>query len=133
MKGVYVLLISINRDISVQIGSLGILNFERGSYAYVGSAQNNLEKRIARHLRKVKKKFWHIDYLLNDTRVVVQRVFTREIGKPEECELADRLCRKGSPVLGFGCSDCKCKSHLFKIRNYEFLKGRMRETMVESF
>ena len=133
MKGIYVLLISISRDISIRIGALGLVSFEKGLYAYVGSAQNNLEKRIARHVGKVKKKFWHIDYLLSDTRVTIQKVLTQEVGKPGECKLADRLCRKGFPVPGFGCSDCKCKSHLFKIRNYEFLKGGMRETVVGSF
>lgn len=132
MKGIYVLIISVSRDINVQIGALGLLRFEKGLYAYVGSAQNNLEKRVARHLGKVKTKFWHIDYLLGDGRVTVQRVLTRESRKPEECELADQLCREGSPVLGFGCSDCKCKSHLFKIKGYEFLKERMHETVVES-
>ena len=133
MKGIYVLVISVERDFQVNVGALGILRFEKGSYAYVGSAQNCLEKRVRRHLGKDKKKFWHIGYLLSDTRVTIQKVLTQEVGKLGECKLADRLCRKGFPVPGFGCSDCKCKSHLFKIRSYEFLKKRMRETVVESF
>jgi adenylylsulfate kinase len=128
MKGIYVLIISIRRDITVKIGALGPMTFQKGSYAYVGSAQNNLEERIARHLGKAQKKFWHIDYLLSNTKAVVQRVFTKEAGKPEECELAERIHRKGCPIPDFGCSDCKCESHLFKIERYEFLREDMKET-----
>ena len=65
MKGVYVLLVSVCRQIIVDIGKLGAVTFRKGFYAYVGSDQNNLEKRIARHLRRNKRIFWHIDYLLD--------------------------------------------------------------------
>ena len=64
MKGIYILLISIAGRISVSVGALGDKSFQKGLYVYVGSAQNNLEKRVKRHLRKVKRRFWHIDYLL---------------------------------------------------------------------
>jgi Uri superfamily endonuclease len=46
MKGVYVLIISVDENIRVKVRSLSTVNFESGIYAYVGSAQNNLEKRI---------------------------------------------------------------------------------------
>jgi Uri superfamily endonuclease len=62
-KGIYILVVSVSKDINVNVGALGSVNFEKDLYAYVGSAQNNLEKRIERHLRKTKQKFWHIDYL----------------------------------------------------------------------
>ena len=77
-KGIYVLIILVNKNISVNVGALGSVNFERGLYAYVGSAQNNLEKRIERHLRKAKRKFWHIDYLLENSRVKVLKVFCKK-------------------------------------------------------
>ena len=132
MKGIYVLIISVRRNTRLEIGAMGIVAFERGIYAYVGSAQNNMEKRLARHLKSVKKKFWHIDYLLTSPAVAVRRIFTCEAAKTEECRLADLLRKRGSAVTGFGSSDCKCKSHLFKIRNYEFLKEYMQETVVRS-
>ena len=132
MKGVYVLIISVSRNVSARVGAQGVMNFEKGTYAYVGSAQNNLEKRIARHLGRVKKKFWHIDYLLDSPRVTIRKVLREEAMKTEECRVADLLCREGSPILSFGCSDCKCESHLVKVKSYEFLKERMQETVVRS-
>ena len=132
MKGVYVLIIFVGRNVSARVGAQGVMKFERGTYAYVGSAQNNLEKRIARHLRRVKKKFWHIDHLLDSPRVTIHTILTKEAVKTEECRIADLLCREGSPILSFGCSDCKCKSHLFKIKSYEFLKESMQETVMGS-
>jgi Uri superfamily endonuclease len=132
MKGVYVLIISVNKNVSVRVGAQGVMKFEKGTYAYVGSAQNNLEKRIARHLGRVKKKFWHIDYLLDSPEVTIRKVLTKEVMKTEECRIADLLCRKGSPILSFGCSDCKCESHLVKVKSYEFLKERMQETVMGS-
>ena len=116
MKGVYVLVISVSKDIRVSVGALGSVNFEKGLYAYVGSAQNNLEKRIKRHLRKVKRKFWHIDYLLENEFVGVVKVLYKEAEKSEECKIASRLGENSIPVENFGCSDCGCISHLFRLK-----------------
>lgn len=116
MKGIYVLLIGINKDMQRRIGSLGEVYFSRGIYAYVGSAQNNLEKRIARHTAKRKKKFWHIDYLLDSASARILKVFYKEAGKEEECRTAKKLSEKGRAISGFGASDCNCKSHLFQIK-----------------
>jgi Uri superfamily endonuclease len=127
MRGVYVLIISIGKDITVNVGALGKVNFEKGLYAYVGSAQNNLEKRLKRHFRKVKRKFWHIDYLLENKSVNIVRIFCKEAEKPEECRIARILSEKGFPVKLFGCSDCHCVSHLFRIDDYGFLRDFMGE------
>lgn len=68
-----------------------------------------MSKRILRHLRKKKKKFWHIDYLLQYAEV--KKVWTSDL--PEE-KIAEFLSGKMEiPVLGFGSSDVKSKSHLF--------------------
>ena len=115
MKGIYVLLISIDKDISIRVGSLGCKNFRKGLYVYVGSAQTNLEKRVKRHLKKTKQKFWHIDYLLSNRHTKIVRVFCKEVGKIEECRVADRLCKVAKPISSFGSSDCGCKAHLFEI------------------
>ena len=118
MKGVYVLVISVGKSIRVRVGALGNVLFDKGLYAYVGSAQNGLEKRVERHLRKAKKKFWHIDYLLDDDAVRVVKVFCKEAGKSEECRIARRLAERGVAVRKFGCSDCGCVSHLFMLKDY---------------
>jgi len=128
-KGIYVLVISVSKDISTNVGALGAVNFEKGLYAYVGSAQKCLEKRVRRHLGRAKRKFWHIDYLLNDDNAKVLKVFYKNAGKSEECNVANKIGERGVPTKGFGSSDCKCQSHLFKIGDYRFLREFMHETL----
>lgn len=114
MKGTYALAIEIEKDINLQIGRLGRFKFPAGFYLYIGSAQNNLEKRIQRHLRKEKKLFWHIDYLLNSPQVKARRIWARK-GR-WECSLAKKMIldkRFRIPIPGFGSTDCRCKAHLF--------------------
>ncbi|MGB9857008.1 MAG: GIY-YIG nuclease family protein [Dictyoglomaceae bacterium] len=115
MKGIYILLINLERDLELNIGSLGKIRFTKGIYAYVGSAQNNLEKRILRHISKNKKKFWHIDYLLSEDIAKVVGVIYIEAERSYECEIAKAFQRKKDFIPYFGSSDCKCKSHLFKV------------------
>ncbi len=122
-KGVYLLLIQVNMDIQVDVGALGTVNFEKGLYVYVGSAQNSLEKRIARHFSRGKRKFWHIDYLLDNPAVKISKVFVKEVARQEECKIAKEIGKTSVPVNGFGASDCKCKSHLFKVGDLSFLRN----------
>lgn len=95
----------------IKIGAIGIINFDRGYYAYVGSAMNNLDKRIERHLRKRKKMKWHIDYFLRHGKII--KVIKKESKKREECRIAKKLSKKFPEIPKFGSSDCRCKSHLF--------------------
>lgn len=128
MIGVYVLEISVGRNISVKVGKLGSVNFDKGLYAYVGSAQNNLEKRVKRHLSKQKKIFWHIDYLLANKHVKIAEVFFKsECRKSEECRFAAEMAKSSLSMTGFGSSDCKCASHLYKLRGVQFLRQYMTE------
>ena len=91
-------------DTTIQIGNLGIIAFEKGTYLYIGSAPS--QKRLERHLRKEKKIHWHIDYFLQEASV--EKIF---IAQEDECELAHHI--KLPYIRGFGCSDCLCPSHLF--------------------
>jgi len=111
MKGSYILLIELKKDILVPIGKLGKKHFSKGYYVYVGSAMNGLEQRIQRHLRRQKKMHWHIDYLLKHAEI--QNVFYKESIIREECNIAKTLESALSSIPGFGCSDCRCKTHLF--------------------
>jgi len=132
MKGIYVLIITVARNTSVKVGALGIVEFKRGLYAYVGSAQNNLNKRLERHQRLEKKRFWHIDYLLANRHANIVKIFHKKDTRSEECRLSTELSKNGGPIIGFGSSDCNCRSHLFKIQEYEFLKEKMSETVLGS-
>jgi Uri superfamily endonuclease len=127
-----VLIIQVDKKVDVNVGALGKLTFEKGLYAYIGSAQTNLEQRIKRHLAKEKRLFWHIDYLLNDSAARIVKVLYKQADKTEECNLAKAIGEKGKPKDSFGCSDCNCKSHLFRIENYGFLQESMRMLHVET-
>jgi Uri superfamily endonuclease len=112
-KGVYILLCRLDKNIKIKTGALGWLHFEKGFYLYTGSAMNGLKPRLERHLRKEKKFHWHIDYFLNKGHIE-EIFYSKAETKEKECVNAGKLERKGGlPVMGFGCSDCNCKSHLF--------------------
>jgi Uri superfamily endonuclease len=127
LQGIYVLIIQIGKPIQLKVGALGNLTFPAGLYAYVGSAQNNLERRVARHLRKQKRLFWHIDYLLSHEAARVVEEYFLAGQKTEECRIAQFIRQSGGePVKGFGRSDCHCTSHLFYAPDFGFLEQRMQ-------
>ncbi len=131
MKGVYVLFISVGQDLTLDVGALGPTFFEMGLYAYVGSAQNNLEKRLKRHFRKNKRRFWHVDYLIASRIAKVMVVFWKEGEKKLECEIARKIRQFGPAVKGFGSSDCSCEGHLIRVRNLDLLRQDMYELRVQ--
>jgi Uri superfamily endonuclease len=127
LKGIYVLTIEINETIQPKIGALGKIAFPVGLYSYVGSAQNNLALRVARHKRKEKRLFWHIDYLLNSEAAKIIGVYSVARQKTEECRIASVIAANGGqPIAGFGCSDCHCNSHLFRAESFQFLEKVMQ-------
>ena len=132
MKGIYALLISVTKDIKVRVGALGDMDFRKGLYVYVGSAQNNLEKRIERHLTRVKPTFWHIDYLLSNRQTDVVEVLCKNAGRAEECRIARRMAETAVSIAGFGSSDCTCRSHLFRIEARDYLDRFMLENRSEA-
>jgi len=116
-KGVYVLWLYLPQTSRITIGKLGDFSFDPGVYAYVGSAQRNLEQRVARHSRLEKKLHWHIDYFRAKAEFMGTALFFEQ-PKTSECVLARELLKiPGTfpPVPGFGSSDCQCSSHFFKI------------------
>jgi len=111
VKGSYVLLIQLPEEQTITIGSLQARYFPGGYYAYVCSAMGGFEARIRRHLRSNKKRHWHIDYLLE--KASITGVILCETNDRAECTIAQTLDHQFESVPGFGCSDCKCRSHLF--------------------
>ncbi len=112
--GTYQLLIRLRRPAMITVGALGRFRFPAGWYVYTGSARNGLEQRIRRHLRRKKRKHWHIDYLLAAADGV--EAFVLPGGPTSECELHGRLRGGRVIVPGFGSSDCDCASHLAHFR-----------------
>ena len=114
-KGTYVLFLRFDRPVEAEVGSLGLVSLEAGTYCYVGSAKNGLDQRVSRHLSHDKKKRWHIDYLT--TLCNEMSAYEHEGTEITECGLAGMMIRIGNePVFkGFGCSDCDCQTHLFRV------------------
>jgi len=110
MKGIYVLLMHLDRASEIQAGKRRFY-LDSGFYGYVGSALSGIEKRVGRHLSSEKRAHWHIDYLLDVAKV--KDVICGETAESKECSLARILSQKLPAINGFGCSDCRCKSHLF--------------------
>jgi Uri superfamily endonuclease len=119
MKGIYFLLINCKRSQSIQIGKLGLIDFTRGFYLYIGSALNGIGRRVSRHLRVKKNNFWHIDYLLSKRYVNIEKVYCLESDKKIECQIAEKLGGAAESIEGFGSSDCRCRSHLFFLGDWK--------------
>ena len=118
--GVYALVIQGPRKMTIRIGRLGRVEFTRGVYVYIGSALNSLEGRVSRHFRKMKRKHWHIDYLLGRSGVRLIGVSTRPTVRRLECTMSRAVQgRSLSSIRGFGCSDCSCDSHLHYLKNIQ--------------
>lgn len=151
MKGNYTLIITLNTPIRVRMAKHA-WQFQRGYYAYTGSAMGNgstsLRRRAARHLRKTKRQHWHIDYLLSSRKARVVTIVAAASDVNKECELVGRIQRiQGArvPITGFGASDCRgnCKSHLIHFKQnlnpkviadvYKHTLGSARILQIEPF
>jgi len=138
-SGVYIMVMHLDHDLDLEVGSKGMMHFKAGYYMYVGSAKANLTKRIERHKRKRKKMHWHLDYFRGHCEIIAG-VPIRTSGLPleswslthepypsmpsmpdpddvdvsVECALADAVGAIAEwEVPKFGSSDCYCTSHLF--------------------
>lgn len=126
--GIYTLLLHLDRPREITVGSLGTLLFPEGYYSYTGSARGpGGQKRVERHLRVLRgvnsTRRWHIDYLLPFASLV--EVLVVSTSQNLECSIAQRIGEALTPVKGFGCTDCRCVSHL----HYSPEPGRMLEAV----
>ena len=127
-EATYILVIYVSEDLKVRVGRLEEVSFKEGVYIYIGSAKGCLEARLQRHLRKEKRIFWHIDYLLENKKAKILQIWT--IDKKMECQTAEIFCQDPITEIikkGFGSSDCKCVAHLFYIKNKELLRNVLKE------
>jgi sugar fermentation stimulation protein A len=114
-RGSYLILLRLGRNVNIQVGSLGQIEFKRGFYIYAGSAMANLSQRMERHRRLRKKHHWHIDEL-RDVSEFHHALAIRSATRLE-CQIAEALSKiADGSIRGFGCSDCHCKTHLFRMK-----------------
>lgn len=113
-SGAYRLTIRLARAVRLRVGRLGRVSLPAGRYVYCGSARRNLPARVRRHLRRGKRRRWHVDYLLAHPAASVVEVRTST--QRGECDFVAQARRSGgrAVVPGFGSSDCRrgCPAHL---------------------
>ncbi|MBS7623205.1 GIY-YIG nuclease family protein [Candidatus Bathyarchaeota archaeon] len=119
MRGLYALLISVDRKATVAVGGLGDVRLRRGVHVYLGSGRGtgsaSIEGRLTRHFRHGKRRHWHIDYLLSNRYCKPELAFFSYARGRLECRLAAEISRDpraGIVYRGFGSSDCSCSGHL---------------------
>jgi len=115
-KGVYCLILACDRPCTITIGAQGPTKFKKGWYLYMGSALGSGGlSRVTRHIRffheQYRKPKWHIDYLMAADEITLTSVICAKTEDRLECVLAKNI--GGDRVEKFGCSDCRCDSHLF--------------------
>ncbi|MGW8181864.1 MAG: GIY-YIG nuclease family protein, partial [bacterium] len=103
IPGTYCLCIENHETKKIKIGALGLHEFKKGKYIYVGSALNSLIPRLERHLKTSKGEHhvthWHIDYLLREQTVEIDSIYVIESPEHLECSIAEKVSKYGEPVL----------------------------------
>jgi Uri superfamily endonuclease len=128
IKGIYVLILKIEKEESINVGKFGNFIFEKAYYAYVGSAMTGIH-RLKRHLKNLKKrdvknKYWHIDFIIPYCKFIGY-FFAECSDRCIEENLAISLSKNLNYVKGFGASDSRAPSHLFKNLKLRKLKSEV--------
>jgi sugar fermentation stimulation protein A len=110
-KGSYILVIRLRSQHKMFVGSLGEIRFKAGWYIYAGSAMGGFGKRLSCYGKKIEKPHWHIDYLLQIA--TLRKILVYAASECLECQIAGALMKAFESVPGFGCTDCRCMSHMF--------------------
>ncbi len=140
-KGIYTLIVFLSSGTQLKVGKLGTHTFPAGYYTYTGSAlgkgASSLKKRVTRHLKKRKQKFWHIDFLLVHENATITAVIAVQTSRKLECKMnlyIKEELKPKIPVVDFGASDCKenCKSHLLYF-NEENIKLKIEALYANKF
>lgn len=115
-KGIYTLILRVDDEALVEVGSLGALEISKGFYAYIGSGKGpgGVRARLCRHIHGCGKKHWHIDYLHGIAKPVG---FTYCCSEDRDEYWLYKLYKEvfTPRFRGFGSSDDRrAFSHLFK-------------------
>jgi Uri superfamily endonuclease len=116
LPGTYALVFSSSAKKNLKIGKLGTLHIKPGYYVYTGSAfgPGGLLARIAHHQKNSSRPHWHIDYLRPFLRPVEIWYTTDPVHREHQwSELLSTTRGASIPLIGFGSSDCCCRSHLY--------------------
>jgi Uri superfamily endonuclease len=113
--GTYIVWFHLEKEQSLRFRSAKSRVLPPGGYAYCGSAKGpgGLRARLGRHLRPFSGQVhWQVD-ALHQWAVPAAAFWTTASEKDEHC-LAEICSQTGLRMIPrFGCSDCRCDSHLF--------------------
>jgi len=113
--GTYVLVVCLDRDVTIRVGGLGAVRLPAGFYAYAGSAlgPGGIAARVGRHARGANGVHWHIDHLRRFASAREAWYATGRLRREHVWARAlPRLSGGATSIAGFGASDCRCPSHL---------------------
>lgn len=119
-KGVYALVMRLERDRVITVGRLGTFEFPKGWYVYLGSAHGpgGVKRRTDRHRREDagKRKKWNVDYLR--PYAPISEIWFSHAPAYREHDWAWKVMRMSGatiPARKFGANDCypRCETHLF--------------------
>jgi endonuclease-3 len=124
-KGIYTMLLKLSETTQIKVGSLGPIGFQPSYYAYTGSALGSGGfKRVQRHLKVAARtnltRRWHLDYFIPETEV--NCVILTNTEGDLECLIASEIGRGAESIVGFGSTDCECRSHLHYYQDLDSLK-----------
>ena len=131
-KGSYLLVLENPTNITLTVGNLGDVFFQKGWYVYVGSALNGLDARLKRHQKKRKKRFWHIDYIASTVMKVKMIYPIRSIERIEShlAHALGNICDRA--INSFGSSDSKDGSHLFYFQTSPVRNRKFVDTILDA-
>ena len=131
-KGTYILFLNFSSGKEIAVGALGKIKFNKGYYAYIGSAfgPGGLQARLKHHLYSNTKPRWHLDYL--KPHALIEQIWITSVKKRYECIWADELAKHNQEVTGFGASDCQCDSHLLRIAEWPLKKNFRKKIAPQS-
>ena len=114
--GTYARILSCVSNACIQLGRLGMMQLQHGYYVYLGSAlgPGGLRARIAHHQKLSLRPRWHIDYLRAHTQIhCVWFSYDARRREHQWAGVVEAMSGAKVPLLGFGASDCDCRSHLY--------------------
>lgn len=116
MRGAYVIVLTLDVSIKLNVGR-NCWKLKSGTYAYIGSGMVNLEKRVLRHFSSSKNLHWHIDYLTQFARPLFAVLIPSDRRLEEEISLSFQ--KFFECIEGFGASDLKVPSNLYRIHDFK--------------
>jgi Uri superfamily endonuclease len=118
-SGHYATLVHVVDPFRAEVRGLGVVRFERGFYANVGTMKRGIINRVARHLtRKKELGVWNVDRLTTAPAAVPLGCVLVPWPLWTEHTLSDAVGARlhlRAPISGFSAADCNegCEAHLW--------------------